>query len=106
MKKLITTLALAGVMITSAAKAVDVAIVQANQHFSQPTATLKVGDNLVFKNQDDVKHNIIVIDQDGDSVDKGIQKPGEEITHTFDKAGTYRVRCNIHPTMKLDVTVQ
>ena len=106
MKKITMTLAFALFMAVSAAIAADVAIVQTNQHFAQPTITIKAGDKLIFQNQDDVKHNIIVISPDGDSEDKGIQKPGENIEHVFTKPGVYKVRCNIHPTMKLDVTVQ
>lgn len=106
MKKITMTLVFALMMSVSAAIAADIAIVQAKQHFAQPTITIKAGDKLIFKNEDDVKHNIIVIDSEGDSVDKGIQPPGTNIEHVFAKPGVYRVRCNIHPTMKLDVTVQ
>lgn len=106
MKKFITTLALAFILTSTAARAVDVAMVQANQHFAERTITINAGDKVIFKNEDDVKHNIVVIDQEGDSEDKGIQKPGENIEHVFTKPGVYRVRCNIHSTMKLDVTVK
>jgi len=46
------------------------------------------------------------VNDQGDSEDKGIQKPGENIEHVFTKPGIYKERCNIHSTMKLDVTVQ
>jgi len=107
MKKTPIILAAAVSILTlGTAKATDYAIVQANQHFAQETITVKAGDKLVFKNQDEVNHDIIVITPEGDSEDKGIQKPGEDIQYVFAKPGVYKVRCNIHPTMKLNVTVQ
>ena len=37
--------------------------------------------------------------------DSGEQSVGNEITLRFDKEGRFAVRCAIHPTMHLDVTV-
>ncbi|MDE3060940.1 MAG: hypothetical protein KGJ06_08005 [Pseudomonadota bacterium] len=85
--------------------AADVAVDQAGQQFSQSSLTLKSGDTIVFTNKDDVTHNIKVINGD-DTDDKGLQKPGEIIKANFAKAGSYQVRCGIHPKMKIDVTVQ
>ncbi len=81
-------------------------IEQVGQRFSQGELTLAVGDVVHFNNHDDVTHNINVIDGDGSPEDEGLQKPGETITKKFDKAGTYTVRCAIHPRMKMTVTVK
>jgi plastocyanin len=37
--------------------------------------------------------------------DSGEQAVGKEVTLRFDHEGTFAVRCAIHPTMHLDVTV-
>ena len=89
----------------SQAQAADTSVDQAGQQFSQSSLTLKAGDTIVFTNKDDVTHNVKVINGD-DTDDKGLQKPGEILKATFAKAGSYQVRCGIHPKMKIDVTVQ
>ena len=62
---------------------------------------------MVFTNEDDVIHNIHVFGPDNEeSKDLGLQRPSVALTYKFDKAGAYRVRCNIHPSMKMAVTVK
>ena len=74
---------------------------------TQSSAALKQGDRIVFTNEDDVIHNIHIFGPGpDDSTDLGLQKPGKSLTYKFDKAGTYRVRCNIHPSVKMAVTVR
>jgi plastocyanin len=74
---------------------------------SRTSATLARGDRIIFTNEDDVIHNIHIFGPgDDDSVDLGLQKPGATLTYKFDKVGSYRVRCNIHPSVKMTVTVQ
>jgi plastocyanin len=85
--------------------AAEQAIDQVNQKFSVSSAEIKTGDSLKFTNHDDVSHNINVIDDDGNAEDQGIQKPGEVISKTFDKAGKFEIRCAIHPRMKMSVKV-
>jgi cytochrome c peroxidase len=87
-------------------RAASVTIDQSGQHFSAKSATLNHGDSIVFANRDDVTHNINVIDEDDDATDLGLQKPGESLTYKFDKAGRFKVRCSIHPSMKMTVSVK
>jgi len=89
-----------------AAVAAETDIEQANQKFSKTSVSLASGDVLHFKNLDDVTHNINITLGDGDPEDQGLQKPGEVINYTFAKAGSYDVRCSIHPRMKMSVTVK
>ena len=91
-----------------AAVAATTTIVQAGQAFSQTDLTLKAGDHIKFLNQDDVNHNILVQtgDDDDDAKDMGVQAPGVAVEVPFDKAGKYKIRCHIHPSMKLNVEVQ
>jgi len=74
---------------------------------SQKSAYLARGDRIVFNNDDDVIHNIHIFGPgEDDSIDLGLQKPGVPLTFKFDKAGSYRVRCSIHPSIKMAVTVK
>jgi plastocyanin len=90
--------------------AVEAATVTVGQHgmvFTQSSASLARGDRIVFTNEDDVIHNIHVFGPgNDDSADLGLQKPGATLTYRFDKAGAYRVRCNIHPSVKMAVNVK
>jgi plastocyanin len=105
-KILILAGAFVAMTVSSAAFAATTEITQADQTFSQEAVTLKAGDSMKFTNKDSVTHNIKVINGDGDTEDKGLQKPGEIITETFAKPGEYKIRCGIHPKMKIAVTVQ
>lgn len=93
-------------MVSTVAFADTTEITQADQTFSQAAVTLKAGDTIHFTNKDSVTHNIKILAADGDTDDKGLQKPGEVITQVFAKPGEYKVRCAIHPKMKMTVTVQ
>jgi plastocyanin len=81
------------------------AIDQAGQQFSERSLALKPGDRVTFANRDDVTHNISVVTEDDDETDLGLQKPGQTLAYKFDKAGRFKVRCHIHPGMKMTVNV-
>jgi plastocyanin len=75
--------------------------------FTQSSASLAKGDRIIFTNEDDVIHNIHIFGPgNDDSTDLGLQKPGATLTYKFDKAGAYMVRCSIHPSVKMAVTVK
>src|ERR1700678_1839212 len=105
MRKILgVALVVSPLIISASGFAVDVD--QASLKFTPDSVNIKSGESVKFTNKDDVTHNIHVITSDGNSDDKGLQKPGEDITETFAKAGEYQVRCSIHPKMKMTVTVQ
>ena len=79
---------------------------RSSQHFSEKSLSLATGDAVTFANKDDVSHNITVVNDDDDAADLGLQKPGENLVYKFDKAGKFKVRCSIHPGMKMSVTVK
>ena len=93
-----------GVLILRAS-ATDTDIDQRAIRFSMQSVSIRAGDVLRFHNKDDVTHNLMVIDSDDDPEDQGLQKPGVVVTKKFDQAGTFEVRCAIHPRMKMTVTV-
>ena len=106
MKKILLLSALSILAFTSTASAAEVIITQTNQQFSEDTLKIKAGDTILFKNTDTVTHNIQIINADGDTDDKGLQKPGETIKATITKPGEYKVRCGIHPGMKIKISVE
>jgi plastocyanin len=79
---------------------------QVGQKFSLSSISIQSADHVKFLNQDDVQHNIKIIDAAGDEDDKGLQKPGETIDVAFGKTGRFMVRCAIHPKMKMAVEVR
>jgi plastocyanin len=91
--------------IVGAQAAATITVVQRGLQLNKSSATLAKGDHLVFTNEDDVIHNIHIFGPGDYEKDLGLQKPGTTLNYTFDKAGQFRVRCNIHPSIKMAVTV-
>ena len=86
--------------------AADTVVAQSHTTFDVDAVSVKAGDTITFSNKDDVTHNIQVFNSADDVEDRGLQKPGEDIKVRFDKPGEYKIRCAIHPRMKMKVTVQ
>ena len=77
-------------------------IVQKGRAFRPAEITIARNESLTFTNQDSFIHQVYV---DGlfDSEEKA---PGEVLNESFPRTGTFRVRCHIHPTMRLIVHVK
>src|SRR3954469_600852 len=77
-------------------------ISQKSRAFRPAEVTIARNESLTFTNEDSFIHQIYV---DGlfDSEEKG---PGEILNETFPRAGTFAVRCHIHPIMRLIVHVK
>ena len=88
-----------------AAQAEEIVIGQKGKAFSQTEITLKKGDKIVFVNDDTVTHNVFSRSE-GFKFNLALQKPGEQKTIVFDKAGVASIRCAIHPKMDLTVKVE
>src|SRR5271155_615042 len=80
-------------------------ITQKDRAFSQTKLTIKPGDTIVFKNIDEVTHNVFSVSP-GMEFDIRRQAPGGSSRVEFSKEGVAEVRCSIHPKMKLIVTVK
>jgi plastocyanin len=108
LKITLSIVALSGTLWAGPSAAATTTIVQAGQAFSETDITVKAGDHVKFANQDDVNHNILVQegDDDDNARDMGVQAPGASVDVAFDKAGKFKIRCHIHPSMKLSVSVQ
>src|SRR5215471_4435115 len=107
-KRLAFTAAIAFLMgAVVAAQAATITVVQRGLMLNKSSVSVAKGDRIVFTNDDDVIHNIHIFGPGSDEErDLGLQKPGVPLNYTFDKVGSYRVRCNIHPSVKMAVTVQ
>lgn len=78
---------------------------QKDRAFSQTEITIKLGESIVFKNSDEVTHNVFSVSS-GMEFDIRRQAPGGSSTVPFNKEGVAEVRCSIHPKMKLLVRVK
>ena len=96
-----------GVVLLAApeARAEDHVIVQKGKTFSAAEIVLKAGDRIVFRNEDEVSHNVFSRSP-GEEFEVRVQLPGQETAVALTKAGSADVRCAIHPQMKLHVTVE
>jgi plastocyanin len=105
--RLFAAVAILASLAASVRAASTIQIDQRGLVFNVSSKALHRGDRLVFTNSDDVIHNIhIFTGDDDDLADLGLQKPGVKLTQKFDAAGRFIVRCNIHPSMKMVVTVK
>lgn len=111
MKKLVTAVLAAAVLVTVApttSQAAEIKISQKGKEFASPAIKGKklsaaVGDTLVFVNDDAATHNLV--SRKGVKFDSGAQDPGAVFPLKLDAAGKFTVRCAIHPRMKLKVEV-
>jgi plastocyanin len=87
------------------APASDHEIDQVDKAFSKAEITIRPGDRITFKNDDEVTHNVYSLTP-GMAFDLHRQAPGASSSITFDKEGTAVIQCSIHPKMKLIVHVQ
>lgn len=71
-----------------------------NLKFRPDKLTVKVGDTVTWKWQENVLHNVVADGFKSENLSKG------EYKHTFDTAGTYEYKCSIHPGMEGEVVVQ
>ena len=69
--------------------------------FEPADASVEVGDSVRWKWDGGVQHDV-----EGDGFKSKVQSKGS-FDHTFDEAGTFEYKCNVHPTtMKGTITVE
>ncbi len=103
MKKLISILAVAA--LAAASYAADHVVVQKDKAFHPNHIKAKVGDRIIFKNDDGFAHNAFS-DSEADEFDIGMQKPGQDVVVVMKKPGKVEVECAIHPNMHLTIDVE
>ncbi|MGE0564080.1 MAG: plastocyanin/azurin family copper-binding protein [Pseudolabrys sp.] len=104
MKVFNVVLAAAFVSGLAAAYATEKAIHQKGKVFSESEITVKVGDSLLFVNDDNIIHNVMSTTE-GHKFNLGPMKPGNATPVTFKNAGEVKVLCAIHPPMRMTVKV-
>lgn len=78
---------------------------QQGRAFSTREVQIAPGDMVHFNNEDEFLHQIYV-HSPSFSYESAEQAPGEVVTVRFPTAGTFEVRCHIHPKMLLTVNVR
>jgi plastocyanin len=87
------------------AMAAEHPVSQKNLEFSIKKLSIKVGDSVIFSNQDSVVHNVYSL-SNTQTFDLGAILKGKSKSVTFDKAGTVEVECAVHPQMKVTIEVK
>lgn len=87
------------------AAAAQMTIHQKGKKFSEKKIEIAAGSTVAFLNDDSITHNVYSRSK-GNEFDLGAQEPGSNATHTFSSAGKVKVRCAIHPKMKMTVVVK
>ncbi len=62
--------------------------------FSPADITVKAGSTVTWTNSDQFTHSVRLVDS-GEVL--GVLKPGDTLSHVFDKPGAYRYDCSFHP---------
>ena len=78
---------------------------QKNLQFMPHILPVQVGTTVLFKNSDDVEHNIFTPSPAGDMFNLGTWRGGQTKTHTFQKTGEVVLLCNLHPEMEAFIYV-
>jgi plastocyanin len=74
-----------------------------NFAFSQPSVTVPVGTKVTWINHDDMLHTVA---DEGKSFKSDPLDSGDSFSHVFDKPGTYKYFCSLHPHMTGTIVVQ
>jgi plastocyanin len=82
-----------------------VTVGQKDRRFQRETVSIAVGDSVRFTNEDPFFHQLYV--RSGNfNFSSEEQAQGTVLTVPFTVAGSFEVRCEIHPKMRLVVEVQ
>jgi plastocyanin len=80
-------------------------VTQKGKVFAPGTITVKVGESVTFKNDDDVTHNAFSTSK-GNEFNAKAQTPGSSSDVVFKTKGKVAVKCAFHPGMSLTVNVE
>ena len=79
-------------------------ISQKGKQFSPKVLTVKVGESVIFKNDDNVYHNVFSLSK-ALTFDLGAMPPGQSRKMEMAREGVIDVECAIHPEMSLQIRV-
>lgn len=79
---------------------------QVSKQFLPHTLLARVGQPVEFRNSEDMPHNVTVLRREsGSEVFNVSTDRGQKYVHTFDRAGQFDVKCDIHEGMEATVIV-
>ncbi len=81
------------------------AISQKDKLFQPSAVRIRAGQSLTIVN-DDVRTHNVRLDTGPRPFNSGAQEPGQSVLLPFATSGQYQLYCGIHPTMRLDVSVE
>lgn len=109
-RNLLDALALAAMVTVASASGLGTALAQQanavvikNFNFAPMSITVKAGTSVTWKNLDGEPHTVTSVDG---LFRSGAIDQNESFTFKFDKPGTYKYLCSIHPRMMASVIVQ
>lgn len=102
---LCATAPLAVMLAFTAAQADDAAVVIDNFSFTPATLTVKAGTRVVWKNADDMVHSVVSAASPPLFKSTALDTD-DSFSELFDKPGTYRYFCGLHPFMQGTIVVQ
>jgi len=88
----------------AAADVPGIVVEQFHRTFSLSVIRIARGSAITFSNVDEFDHEVYV-DSPNFNYDSFEQSPGDRAVVTFTNAGSFEVRCHIHPKMHLHVDV-
>lgn len=63
--------------------------------FEPEAIQVETGTTVTWTNNDNFTHDVVLLEPE--EIDIGVVEPGEQVTYTFERAGTYRYECSFHP---------
>lgn len=103
--KLRLALAFLAVALAPAAHAEEHLVSQKGAQFAPLELRVHAGDRVVFRNDDDITHNVFS-KSEGSAFNVKLQEPGSDSPVMLERPGVVDVRCAIHPKMKLRIVVE
>jgi len=101
---ILTVLTALGFVLASTYAAEQHVVVQKNKMFAVAEINIRPRDSVLFKNEDDVVHNVFS-SSPAAQFNLKMQQPGETASQSFKHEAAVEVRCVVHPGMKLIVNV-
>lgn len=98
-----TLLSMVLVSTSSSASPEPATIVVENFMFAPMTSTIKAGSTVTWLNKDDEPHTVV---SDTGAFHSAAMDTNETFSFQFDKPGTYRFICSIHPRMVGTIVVE
>ena len=92
----VATLAVATPLVTRAATGTTHTLMMDGTTFKPPSATIKLGDTVVWTNNDPFPHTATAT---GGAFDSKPLAPGQSFTFKPAARGDYPYKCTLHPTM-------